>query len=800
MLYKNSRYRIAAAALLGGMALAACDSIKDVREEPNTELPQHQVVLAGKVYGLGIRRSVVLQNGTGADATTELVQAGLGEPIGARGRETRFSFGTLAEGTAYNITVRADLVPYGKTCAISNGSGTITYNPSDPLQGAPQNIEVVCQNDPAIARHDIRVDTPEPFRSAAGAKVTLLTEEGEFTADPKDAADGDPDYVWFRDAVVTLPASGVLPFQNIITATTETGSTATLRLVNRCAVANHTFPSPVGVGADVTNVSVGACAFTVGGTDASGGAVKYSLPVGVATASPMGPGGLTLELKYPNGDPVPSAGSPTTEVNVAAFGSNFTFATPVTSGSECPVTPPGEAPIPCEVRGFYEVVVKSQPAGQVCLVASSTVGLLGPLFPGNPTTPAVATYSGNTNWGNAANLYLLNESVATGSFPTSPSNYTGLRVYCRDVPVADRQLRGTYQVTNMTTYAAGAVSASLPWSPAYTARREYSHILTLFDDGTFLFGAHTASDAVNSVNVSNHAEHGFYDWDPTNLGGGAVAGAKLRFTVHADTNTGAVTAPLAAGISAAEGPVYTGGTLAAGTTCAFSAATSPVTIKHQVLTNVVLGGGAQRTITGRFGPDGAPTPRCAVTAARDIEFREPLSVPAQLTGSWIARDHLRFWTFNFDTSVVYHVGANGYPNVQDTCLKVEDYTVPSGTYVPSTGGGAVYCNPVGSAFQSNLSSLAHSPPPLLQARLPGWQGYLPGTELGGGSSARSPSPVYFHIAPAASFAAGANATVFPPVTIGTTTWCPSEIIGIRGTLNGELSATLKPLYFCRNSY
>ncbi len=771
--------RLLAATLLG-VALAGCNAVEDVREEPSTQLPTQQVVLEGKVYGLGTRRSIGLQNGVAANAPARLVQGFLGEPIGARGRESRFNFGSLDDGSAYNIVVRPDLVPYGKVCVVNNGSGTVQYNPNDAHRGAPQNIEVVCADDPAVARHDIRVDVPEPFRSAPGAKVTLMTEEGVFEADPKDPSDGDPGFVWFRDAVVTLPTTGVLPFQNIVTATTEEGSTPDLRLVNRCAVANHTFPSPVGAGNDVTNVAVGACTFAVGGTDtASGGAVRYSRPFGVTADPPMGAGGVTLALTYANGDPVPSTTGPASEVTITSFGSNFTFPTTVTSGADCPVPEEGVAPIPCEVRGFYEVVIKSQPAGQRCLVASSTAGLTGPLLPGNPTAPRTSTNNANTNWAGAANLYILDESVATGTFPANPADFTGLRVYCRALPAAGRVLTGVYQVTDQTVLANGVVTSTLPWSPAYTARRLYSHMLTLFDDGTFLFGAHTAADAVNTVGMTNHAEQGFYDYDPANIGGGnaAAAGPKLRFTVHVDGNNGATVAELNAGLSSAEGP-RTVGAGAAG-------------VQHRVMTNVQVGG-SPRTITGRFGPDGfGPT----TTAARDVVFTEPLSINGQLTGNWISEDHLRFWHYNFDTTVGYHVGMNGFPNIQDGCYKMDDYTQSSGLYVPSPGAGAVYCNPVGSAFQSNLSSLAHAPPPLLQARLPGWERWMPGGELGGGSTARSPSPVHFHIATSGNFFVNANAEAFPPASMPSQAWCPTEILGVRATLNGE--AIRKPVYFCR---
>jgi hypothetical protein len=45
-----------------GATLSGCDSIKDVRDEPFTELPAQTVVLEGTITGLGSRRSVVLMN------------------------------------------------------------------------------------------------------------------------------------------------------------------------------------------------------------------------------------------------------------------------------------------------------------------------------------------------------------------------------------------------------------------------------------------------------------------------------------------------------------------------------------------------------------------------------------------------------------------------------------------------------------------------------------------------------------------------------------------------------------------
>jgi hypothetical protein len=91
--------------------------------------------------------------------------------------------------------------------------------------------------------------------------------------------------------------------------------------------------------------------------------------------------------------------------------------------------------------------------------------------------------------------------------------------------------------------------------------------------------------------------------------------------------------------------------------------------------------------------------------------------------------------------------------------------------------------------------VAHSPAPLLQLRIPGWQGWLPGTTL---SEGVSPSPVYYQVAPAASFAAAADPAIFVPA-VGSTSWCTTEIVGLRETLNGALVASRPAQYYCRNT-
>ncbi len=64
----------------------------------------------------------------------------------------------------------------------------------------------------------------------------------------------------------------------------------------------------------------------------------------------------------------------------------------------------------------------------------------------------------------------------------------------------------------------------------------------------------------------------------------------------------------------------------------------------------------------------------------------------------------------------------------------------------------------------------------------------------------SPSPVYFHVAPSATFTSLADPTIFSPAVESPTTWCPNrDIVGLRETVNGKIVADRKPIYFCRNT-
>jgi hypothetical protein len=91
------------------------------------------------------------------------------------------------------------------------------------------------------------------------------------------------------------------------------------------------------------------------------------------------------------------------------------------------------------------------------------------------------------------------------------------------------------------------------------------------------------------------------------------------------------------------------------------------------------------------------------------------------------------------------------------------------------------------------------------AVLPGYAGRIPGGQSA--ADGRSPSPVVYKIAPAASFAASVATTLFEDIgepasryfddvgTPGKFAWCPTDILGIRATRNGE--PLNFPVYFCR---
>ncbi len=151
-----------AIATLCAVALTACDSVKDVRQEPATTLPKQKVVVEGKVYGLGIRRSITLQNGTAAGSPHQGGAGRAREPTGARGRETRFTFGAFDDGASYNINVAPGLAPFGKLRS-STTARHHSLRSARCTQGSPAGHRGGVLDDTAVNRYDIKVQVPAAF-------------------------------------------------------------------------------------------------------------------------------------------------------------------------------------------------------------------------------------------------------------------------------------------------------------------------------------------------------------------------------------------------------------------------------------------------------------------------------------------------------------------------------------------------------------------------------------------------------------------------------------------------------------
>jgi hypothetical protein len=440
--------RILAAGLTAAL-LAGCGAAggEDVAVAP----PSQTAVLQGTVTGLGTRRPVVLQY-NGADVCIDPAA-----PTGARTEcrffgvldqpTSAFSFGALPVGTPYNIAVKSQ--PFGKRCTVANGVGT--------LSEAPTSIAVTCVNDPAVPRFSISGTINSAVATLPGAKVVLATEEGIREQPLNGASTFRFDQALF-DSGTNLPV-----FAYAVTASV----TGTDAKVNNCNVANGT-----NVGADgnataaptghITNVQVAACTFPVSVT------VAYS---GVP-AQALGAGGVTLELRDPRTgekaivrDPYTGHDEYVLPLNIASSG-----------------TASFERQVLSNPTAIYDLVVTGNPAGQTCVVGSST-----------QLTQASA-------------VLLLNPADTTHGF------FINKNVRCRATPAPAGQLKGTYQQSSVSA------------SGVMTYNRNF---LTFFEDGTFLYGLH--STGMNCA-ANCGVEHGFYAYNS--------AAATIAFTPLTDTVTG----------------------------------------------------------------------------------------------------------------------------------------------------------------------------------------------------------------------------------------------------------------------
>ncbi|HWL63552.1 MAG TPA: hypothetical protein VNQ32_12185 [Steroidobacteraceae bacterium] len=806
---------------LCAVALTGCDTVKDVRSEPATALPKEKVVLKGIINNLGGGRGITLRYSPTAEVVSFL-GADPAAPTDAP-ESVPISFGSLDEGTAYNVEIIAQ--PFGKTCTpVSGASGTLATG---------QETSIVIDCTPNIPRRDVVVTIPAApavFSGLPGAKVTLYTGEWmqERTVTPGQTS------VTFEDSVfsVTVPVTNTDGTVTNVAAGTPLAYAVSASFVDpegnvsRCLVTNATGSNPL---ADVTNVTVGlsasttepACQFTMSGS------VAYSTPPGGSPETGAIPGGLLLEVRD-------TQGNVKTSYEVSDYGA-FTVggtATPTLFSSN--------------INAVYDIAVARQPTGRSCVVGDGgavSFYRTGTINPTNVTATAAPGFAAGTRaWG------------------------TRLNVFCRALPTAGNELAGTYRLTS-STWKAAAVSGVNP--PPITVKYDNydwttqnlgsSNMLTFFDDGTFLYGTHAyiagslPDPFLPASPYATQVEHGFYNYDPV--------GGTLQFTLITDTNpTAAMPSTYAATVNIVWNAARTGtpGLSAAPAPIVSAAATAGagIGIWTAVMNNVQkstmpfgYGRFPDQTlsrITGTFGGANANAARL------DWELTEPQSIQGEMTGTWAARDNRRFWVWDYLTYYGTHVGVvGGAPSMNDACFTVAEVEAPFGIYTrrgSSTGcypynrpsRGTAYLFGFSEAADFHLTDITLSTntfvgvAPLAVgiptapstniagnvsgsrlvpqfgttalAVLPGFVGRIPGGQSA--ADGRSPSPIVYKIAPASAFAAEVASTFYDDIgepasryfddldEVGPfTDWCQTEILAIRATLHAE--PINYPVYFCR---
>ncbi|MEO8314013.1 MAG: hypothetical protein ABI645_04370 [Pseudomonadota bacterium] len=222
----------------------------------------------------------------------------------------------------------------------------------------------------------------------------------------------------------------------------------------------------------------------------------------------------------------------------------------------------------------------------------------------------------------------------------------------------------------------------------------------------------------------------------------------------------------------------------------------------------------------------------SVAAQVDWELTEVRSLNGEMTGGWITQDHRRIWVWDKASTFGNHVGVNGLTNIESACFVVENPSGNSGnfqrrsgqtgcypinrprllptpqtytsigmeaqdvgylltTHNSSTTAGAPGA-PTGAFATGNVSSGTYSTANLA-ARFPNYEARIPG-----GQSAldgRYVSPVYYFVAPAATFSTLAPALYFPAPAAPFSSWCTTEILGLRATVNDVPFREV--VYFCR---
>jgi hypothetical protein len=810
------------ATVLCAVALAGCDAVKDVQSGPFTALPEQREVLKGVINGLGGGRSITLAYSTAPESVESFLGAQPSAPTDGP-TPIPFTFGSLDVGTEYNVRVTGQ--PFGKNCVpVSGATGTIAI-------GQQTNVVIECTS--TNPRFDLTVRipaTPAVFSGLNEARVTLTTGEQMYQKPVSEAvAAGGNLELKFPGALYNATGQPAAFTWSVSASFTDPdGNEGRCQILNGAGTNPTTHVTTPIVGLSLAQVT-SACQFTISGSVASsvppGGTAETGAFPGCSGASQQellaDPDCLVLEVRD-----VQSNVKARSAVN--QYG-GFTF-TDATTG--------GPVQFSSTINSVYDVAVANHPPGRVCVVGDGGAVSLyrtGTFNPVNITSVAVAGAAANTRaWG------------------------TRLNVFCRVRPPANKTLVGTYRPTKWvwTPSTPGATPMTVTYDNYDISKHNAgsSDMLTFFSDGTFLFGTHAQvtqalPDGTGGAGYSVQVEHGFYDYvDPDN--NPATANATVRFTLITDTNPtavfptafGTVPAPLSsaagrngtAGLSAMPGPVVTG-TPTAGAGIGIWTAV----LNNVQKSNFAFGQGVNPTqslsrITGTFG----------TSPSLQWELTEPQSVDNEFTGAWISEDHRRFWVWDYLTNYGMHVGVlGGAPSVNDACFTMPDVRVSYGIYTrrgSNTGcypfdrplPGAIFtlgfvqsidfhltnvtlssnvfvgvaglntaagANVTGSRLVPQFGSAA-------AAVLPGFIGRIPGGNTA--SDGRSPSPTLFLIASADEFADEVASTFFTDTAQSAAVyfddleaqgsfadWCPTEVLGIRTTLNGAPSN--KPVYLCR---
>jgi hypothetical protein len=616
-----SRSRLAVVALCG-VTVVGCNAVEDVRDPPSTAVPTPTEVLNGKINGLGVARPVLLRYRVppaGVPDSPDCLAPSAANPAVLVPAECKF-FGLA---TTSQVGFSFEALPIGTSYNIRvvgqpYGKNCVVTNPTGTVgSGAPAPV-VNCTD--TLPRYNLTVNIPTALQTLPGTTtprplaITLTTEEKVETKTATGLAS-----VTFNSVLMNSGTNLPLFAYKLVAKSGENLCTFTPNTAaNQGLLAggeNRNTTDNIVVPVANTTQSLAACDFTATATVQYNGTPVVTLPTT----------GQTLQLALRNHQ----TGQEVQAIDVTAF----------TAGAATVSFP---TPLVANEKAIYELVVKRQPAGQTCIVSGTT-----------------------TTWADTANTTAGVTQALTA--PTGgmvvlvdPANtdwwaFANRSVRCRANPAAAAQLVGTYQMD--ARIGLNSTNADRP----YGRPREF---LTFFADGTFMYGANmnSASTTANSPNetftgtatavrsnwaASSGMTHGFYAY---NSGAGTITFTVLTSTItNVSTNGNR-------GITGAPG-FAAGAVTATGVTKGFTTETRDGTTYN-------LG---RLTMTFTAG-----TP--AVT--RRWDMTEPLSIPGELTGTWVSADHRRLFAYDQGYTYAFHMGVNGYGNMQDMCLLPTDESTP----------------------------------------------------------------------------------------------------------------------------